>query len=127
MMVDPFRYVAEAQLRSLDSPIVCVITADTIQGLARDNGGPLTDEELSVFRFAALMHCSDLLNEWLEELIEMSRDFVQREQAFDSVVANLAAAGLSDSEIGKRLEHSGSFIAERRRKGDVGMSQVSTN
>lgn len=126
-MVDPFCYISEAQLRSLDSPIVCVITADAIQDCVQGSGSPLTDEELSVLRCAALLHRSDLFVEWLDELIEISRDFVQREHAFDSKVADLALTGLSDADIGKGLEHLDWTVADRRRNSEARTSQIPTN
>lgn len=71
-MPDPFKFISLDELRTLDSPIVHVITEEQIQQFAEDNcGGRLNDAELRAFAFVPET-CSFL--RYLDEAIEASRN-----------------------------------------------------
>jgi hypothetical protein len=53
MSTDPFQFIPWADLRSLDSPILHIFTAEYVQEFAEDNcGGRLTVEELQQLCYA---------------------------------------------------------------------------
>jgi hypothetical protein len=69
-MSDPFKFIGLDELRSLDTPIVCVITADTVQDFAElDCGGPLTDEELHHFPDACISELFHNFFAWIDESV----------------------------------------------------------
>ena len=73
-MSHPFKFISVDELHSLDSPIVCVITADTVQDSAELNcGGQLTDEELQDFHFASHLELFENYLGWLDESVQTSR------------------------------------------------------
>jgi hypothetical protein len=78
-MSHPFKFISLDELHSLDSPIVCVITADTVQEFAENNcGGPLTDEELRQFHHGSQEELFENFLGWLNESGQTSRAFAEQ-------------------------------------------------
>lgn len=114
-MSDPFKFISLDDLKAINSPILCVITAELVQEFAENNcGGTLNDEELRLFCGPGWDYLSQDLCEWFDETIETSRELAQHEKSVDRQVTALVAQGMSDSEIAVTLQYTEAHVSRRR-------------
>jgi hypothetical protein len=105
------------QLRSLESPIVCVITADIVQDFAELNcGGRLTDDELRMFGDASSSELFHEFFDWLHQSVKVCRSWAHEEREIDQQILELVAQGKSNADIAKALDVHEPSIVERRRE-----------
>jgi hypothetical protein len=79
LMSDPFQFITLEQLRTFDSPIVSVITADMVQDFAEhDCGGQLTDDELQLFHAAGFGRIFPNYLAWIEDVIDATRTLAKQ-------------------------------------------------
>src|SRR5947209_16854527 len=87
-MSDPFKFVDLDTLKSLNSPIVTVITAEDVQDIAGMYcDGPLAEDELQQFDYTSREWCFDELFSWIFKTIPHARACAQEMREFDRQIA----------------------------------------